>query len=157
VVRVAGTADLVILEPERADLSPGLFSLDFLRRVVRLMAPGAVLVSACSSPGLRGALLRLGLTVGRAPATGFAPGGTVAAWDPAAIRLPLSEADRRMALESTSGIPYRDRTLNWTRALILEHHGRLVERMRRRGLRSGEPGHPEPAGLPDPSEEDACA
>jgi len=158
VVRLAGSADLVILEPDQSDTAPGLFSLDFLRRVVRLMASGAVLVSACSAPELRGALLRLGLTVGRAQGPGLPPqGGTVAARDPAGVLVPLSDRDRRIALESTSGIPYRDRTLNWSRTLILQHHERLVERMRRRGLASGAPEPPAAVGIPDPSQEDACA
>jgi 16S rRNA (adenine1518-N6/adenine1519-N6)-dimethyltransferase len=67
VVRVAGNADLVILEPDRAEEAPSLFSLDFLRRVVRLMGPGAALVSACSSPRLRGGVVPSGPDRGAGP------------------------------------------------------------------------------------------
>lgn len=140
IVRITGRVDVVLLEPDRPEVCPWVFTLDFLRRVVRLMPPGAVLLSACSSPALRGALLRLGLAVGYAPDPLLPHGGTVAAWTPASVRLPLPERDRRIALECTSGIPYRDRALNWTRKRILRHHEELSERMHSRGM---------PARLPE--------
>ncbi len=145
-VRLSGRVDLVLLEPDHAEACPSVFTLDFLRRVVRLMPPGAVLLSACSSPALRGALLRLGLTVGHASGPALPRGGTVAAWTPASVRLPLPERERRLASECTSGIPYRDRGLNWTRKRILHYHEKLAERMRSRGMPTHLPESPTPAG-----------
>jgi hypothetical protein len=150
VVRVAGSADLVLLEPDQPESVPALYTLDFLRRVVRLMAPGAALLCASSSPRLRGALLRLGLTVGHVRSPALPQGGTVAAWQPQTVRVPLPDSERRLACASAAGIPYRDRGLNWTRTRILQYHGRLVDRVRRRihptGLTAESP--PQPAAGP---------
>jgi radical SAM protein (TIGR01212 family) len=142
-VRLAGTADLVLLEPETVEALPLVFSIDFLRRLVRLLPAHGVLLSASSSPALRGALLRLGLSVGRSNDPTFPRGGTVAAWKPACIRIPLPDHERRMALDSTAGIPYRDRALNWSSQRILQYHERLAERMRRRGMPASIPAPPE--------------
>lgn len=157
VVRVSGEPDLVILEPERIEDAPDLYTLDFLRRVVRLMGPGAVLVSACSSARLRGALLRLGLTVGRADGGGQVPAGTVASWSASQVLFPLPEDELRSTQESTAGIAYRDRALNWPPERIRQYLDRLCQRMQRRGVPSGSEGAQEPAMPADLSEEDACA
>jgi radical SAM protein (TIGR01212 family) len=151
VVRLAGRADLVLLEPETIDALPAVFTLDFLRRVVHLLAPDGVLLSACASPALRGTLLRLGLSVGRSHDPAWPRGGTLAAWKPASLRFPLPEPERRLALECGVGLPYRDRALNWPTPRILDYRERLAARMQRRGL---------PATLPVPvdvSPEDAFA
>jgi hypothetical protein len=103
-------------------------------------------------------LFRLGLTVGRAPDGALPHGGTVAAWSAPNVLVPLPEHERRIAQESVSGIPYRDRGLVWTRKHVLQYHERLAERMRRRGLPARLRDVPEPAAAPpDPSQEDACA
>jgi hypothetical protein len=143
VVRLAGSADVILLEPETVAALPAVFSLDFLRRLVRLLPHAGVLFSACPAPALRGALLRLGLSVGRSHEPICPRGGTLAAWEPARIRFPLPEHERRLALESTAGIPYRDRALNWPNPRILEYRERLAERMHRRGLPTSIPGPPE--------------
>jgi uncharacterized protein len=150
-VRIVGQADLVLLEPATVEALPLAFSLDFLRRLTRLLPAGGALLSAASSPALRGALLRLGLSVGRSDDPACPRGGTVAAWRPACLRFPLSHGERRVALESTAGVPYRDRTLTWSNDRIVQYRQRLAERMQRRGMALSIPG---PA---ETSPEDASA
>lgn len=134
VMRIRGTADLMILEPERPEYCPMLFSLDFLRRALRLLSAKGALVSASEAAPLRGALQRLGLHLGQAsPEATFRP-GTIAAWDPTCIRYPLDEFSRRIAAESVSGIPYRDTDLTSSRRQIIQHRERVAQRMRRRGM-----------------------
>ena len=136
VVRLRGSVDLVLLEPDRPETCPPLYSLDFLRCAVRLMGPGAVLVAACASPLLDGALLRLGLVVGHVVDATLPQGGTVASLTAAGVRVALPPAERHRALESVAGIAYRDPHLNWTPQHILQYHASLTERMRRRGMPS---------------------
>jgi hypothetical protein len=142
VLRLSGNADVMLLEPESVEALPTVFSLDFLRRLVRLLPPGGVLLSACSAPALRGALLRLGLTVGCCDDLVCPRGGTVAAREPARIRTPLPARERQEARESVAGIPYRDRALNWPSERLLRYRERVVERMLRRGMPADSPGSP---------------
>ncbi|MBN2448846.1 MAG: TIGR01212 family radical SAM protein [Lentisphaeria bacterium] len=137
ILRVRGQVDLVLLEPDRPETCPMLFSIEFLRRLVALLSPGGALVSACPSAALRGALKRLGLHLGQARGQAPAHGGTVAARDPTAIRHPLDDLPQRLASVSLAGIPYRDPDLRWPRKRIIQHRGHVVQRMRARGMPAG--------------------
>ncbi|NLF19383.1 MAG: hypothetical protein GX595_19310 [Lentisphaerae bacterium] len=127
-MRLAGQARLVLLEPDRPEAAPTLYSLDFLLRLTHRLAPGGVLLSASTAPALCGALLRLGLAVSRTAA------GTAAAWQAELLCQPMSTRERRRLQGSCQSLPYRDRTLTWTGQHILRHRERLGERLQRRGL-----------------------
>lgn len=128
-MRLAGEARLILLEPDRPEAAPALYSLDFLHRLTHRLAPGGVLLSASTAPALCGALLRLGLAVSRTAA------GTAASWQAELLCQPMSTRERRRLQASCQSVPYRDRTLTWTRQHILRHRERLGERLQRRGLR----------------------
>ena len=126
--------DLIYADGFSPDCNPELWSFDFIRELVRLLKPDGVMASYCSSFPYRGALLRSGLAVGESPPFGRKRGGTVAAFDPVLLPLPLPEKERHIILESTAGVPLRDPGLCGERAEILARRERLVARLRSRGV-----------------------
>jgi radical SAM protein (TIGR01212 family) len=145
--RIRGRADVVLLEPRAVEANAMLFSQEFLRRLTRLMHPQSVLLATSASEALRGTLIRLGLHVGAGDANGLAGGGTVAAWSPERILLPLSAEQRHACTETLAGVPYRDRTLTWPRRRIVDHRERVLARLRDwadcRARRSSQPTAPQ--------------
>lgn len=129
--RIRGRAELVLLEPRAVGPNVMLFSQEFLRRVARSLTPDGVLLATSSDPAFRGALWRLGLTVGCAATSPSLPdGGTVAAWRQESILQPLSAEQRRLCTATAAGVPYRDRNLTWPRQRILDHRAAVLARLR---------------------------
>ena len=92
------------------------------------------MVSYSSAYPYRGALLRAGLAVGESEPFGRKRGGTVAAFDPALLPVPLPEKERGIVLSSTAGVPYRDPGLAGSRKELFNRREALVTRLRRRGV-----------------------
>ena len=135
VFRIRGLADLVLLEPAEIGPDIQLYSLDFLRRITRLLQPDGVLVSAADAMPFRGALDRLGLYQENIPPDKTAPTvrGTLAAWSRETLTAPIGERDRAILRQTLSGIPYRDPPLTWSRKRIIQHRQAVLARMRERG------------------------
>gem|GEM_PF-5337088 len=141
VMRMRGHADVILLEPLTVAGCIELFTQDFLRRVSARLAPDGVLATPVSSTAVRNALRRVGLHVGRCHEQ-LPGGGTLAAHDPALIRLPLNADEQLMLSTSLSAVPYRDTTLCWSRTRIHEHREAAVARLCRR--RQHQPLHEVP-------------
>jgi radical SAM protein (TIGR01212 family) len=129
--RLRGRAELVVVEPRLIEPNVTLFTQDFLCRVARLLVPGGVLLALSDHPALRGALGRLGLTVGRTETNLLPDGGTVASWQPEAVLHPLAAEQLRTCTATLAGVPYRDRSLTWSQPRILEHRANVLARLYR--------------------------
>jgi radical SAM protein (TIGR01212 family) len=131
VFRIRGMADIILLEPADIDRCVQLYTLDFLRRLGRVLKPDGIVLTAASAMPLRGALGRLGLTIGTAPTARGQ--GTVASWTTDAIRQPIGTYEKAILRQTLSGIPYRDHRLVWSRKHIIQHRQSVLARMRERG------------------------
>ena len=129
-----GPFDVIFQDGFSPDCNPELWSYDFVRELARRLAPGGVLTSYCSAFPFRGALLRSGLQVGESVPFGRKRGGTVAAFDPALLPVPLPEKERGIICRSTAGVCYRDPSLTGTRETLFARRERLVRRLRNRGI-----------------------
>lgn len=129
-----GPFDVIFQDGFSPDCNPELWSYDFVRELARRLAPGGVLTSYCSAFPFRGALLRSGLQVGESVPFGRKRGGTVAAFDPALLPVPLPEKERGIICRSTAGVCYRDPSLTGTRETLFARRERLVRRLRNRGV-----------------------
>ncbi|MGN1364220.1 MAG: TIGR01212 family radical SAM protein [Victivallis vadensis] len=129
-----GPFDVIFQDGFSPDCNPELWSYDFVRELARRLAPGGVLTSYCSAFPFRGALLRNGLQVGESVPFGRKRGGTVAAFDPALLPVPLPEKERGIICRSTAGVCYRDPSLTGTRETLFARRERLVRRLRNRGV-----------------------
>jgi SAM-dependent methyltransferase len=129
--RLRGRAELIVLEPRIIEPNVTLFTQDFLCRVARLLVPNGVLVATSDHPALRGALRRLGMTVGRTETNALPDGGTVASWQPEAVLHPLPASQFRSNTAALAGVPYRDRSLTWTQQRIVEHRANVISRLSR--------------------------
>ncbi len=132
--RLDGRFDVIFQDGFSPDCNPELWSYDFVRELACRLAPGGVLTSYCSAFPFRGALLRSGLQVGESVPFGRRRGGTVAAFDPALLPLPLPEKERGIICRSTAGTCYRDPSLTGTREELFARRERLVRRLRSRGV-----------------------
>ena len=126
--------DVIFQDGFSPDCNPELWSYDFVRTLATLLNPNGVAVSYSSSPPYRGALLRAGLAVGESEPFGRKRGGTVAAFNPQLLPLPLPEKERGIILHSTAGIPYRDPALAGSREELFRRREALVARLRRHGV-----------------------
>lgn len=130
--RLRGQAELIILEPRAIEPNVALFTQDFLRRVTRLLVPGGVLLAASDHPALRGTLHRIGLNLGCTETRLLPDGGTVAAWRPESVLHPLAPTQLRTCTDTLAGVPYRDRSLTWSRERILGHRAAVLARLYRK-------------------------
>ncbi len=123
--------DVIFLDGFSPDTNPELWSYDFLRELKRLLKNDGILVTYSSAYPVRGALLRLGLSVTESVPFGRKRGGT------AAVKSgPTSLDEKELAIiqKSTAGVPYRDPGLKLTAMEILERRNRLVKRLRSKGV-----------------------
>ena len=126
--------DVIFQDGFSPDCNPELWSYDFVRALAKLLKRDGVMVSYSSAYPYRGALLRVGLAVGESEPFGRKRGGTVAAFNPTLLPIPLQEKERGIVLHSTAGVPYRDPNLAGSRELLFHRREALVARLRRRGI-----------------------
>jgi tRNA U34 5-methylaminomethyl-2-thiouridine-forming methyltransferase MnmC len=103
--------DAILLVPFSPGVSPELYSIDFLKGIIRLIKNNGMLLTYTSSSAVRYSLIELGLYVGEGPSFGRS-GGTLASPSKKYIEKPLSSNDERMVALSDAGIPFRDSELN---------------------------------------------
>lgn len=137
---LAGRCDLVLLDAFSPQRCPGLWSLEFLTQLARLLAPQGRLLTYSSAAAVRRALQLAGLQLAAIATPSGAPGdrwsaGTVASPLPlpgAAPLRPLSAMECEH-LASRAGEPYRDPSGGAGVAEI------LAERQQRQACSSAEP------------------
>lgn len=129
-----GWFDVIFLDAFSPDRNPELWTYDFLRLTVRKLAPGGALVTYSASLSVRGALLRLGMTVGNTKAFGRRRPGTIASPDAVEIAEPLSRRELEIITKSTAGLAYRDPCLSAAPGEIHAWRRKLTARLRRRGV-----------------------
>jgi hypothetical protein len=78
--------------------------------------------------------LKAGLYPGETDAFGRRRGGTAAVISPSLLEEPVNEKDMNIVIKSTAGTPYRDPGLDHTASWILEHHKKVIARLRLRGI-----------------------
>lgn len=126
--------DFIFLDAFSPDRNPELWTLDFLAALKRILNPFGILATYSSAYPFLGALLRTGFCVSESVPFGRKRGGTVASFQTLEHLTPLREKDRRIALESTAGVPYRDPSLDWTRRQILAEHAARIAELRAAGV-----------------------
>ncbi len=100
--------DLVFLDAFSTQRNAELWTVDFFRKLKRVMKPNAVLLTYCAAIPVRAGLLEAGFFVGETHPVGRARGGTMAAMQEHDIEIPLPDHEVRMIRETTRGLPYRD-------------------------------------------------
>ena len=105
--------DAILLVPFSPQVSPELYTSDFLNGLKALLQNDGMLLTYTSSAAVRYSLITIGLHVGEGPSFGRS-GGTLASPSKDNIEKPLSSNDERMIALSDAGIPFRDTDLNNT-------------------------------------------
>jgi len=131
ITTLPGWYDAVFQDGFSPDCNPELWTCDFIREQKRRLAAAGVIVSFCSAYPYRGALLKAGLKVSESAPFGRKRGGTVATLT-GETQLPAKEL--AIIMQSTAGVPYRDRTGQGTAKAIFAAHQALVARLRRGGV-----------------------
>jgi radical SAM protein (TIGR01212 family) len=136
----SGPFDVVFLDAFSTQRNAELWTLDFFRRVRRMMAAEAVLVTYCAALPVRSALMTAGFHVGGSEPVGRRRGGTIAAMRENAAGRSIP-GDELQAIATTSrGIPYRDPSQTWTNRQILRHREEQVRQWKtRQAVRGGRP------------------
>ncbi|MDZ8119967.1 TIGR01212 family radical SAM protein [Pontiella agarivorans] len=102
------TFDLVFLDAFSTQRNSELWTVDFFRKLKRVMKPDGVLLTYCAAIPVRAGLLEAGFFVGETDPVGRARGGTCAALREDLIEIPLPAHEMRMIRETSRGLPYRD-------------------------------------------------
>lgn len=131
ITTLPGLYDAVFQDGFSPDCNPELWTYDFIVEQKRRLAADGVIVSFCSAYPYRGALLKAGLHLAESAPFGRKRGGTVATL---AGETQLSAKELAIILQSTAGVPYRDRTRQGSAKAIFAAHQALVARLRRRGV-----------------------
>ena len=130
----ADSFDFLFLDAFSPDRNPELWTLDFVSALKRILKPDGVLATYSSAYPFLGALLKNGFSVAESTPFGRKRGGIVASLRRLEHLPALREKDRRIALESTAGTPYRDPSLDWSREQILSDHAARVMALRASGV-----------------------
>ena len=115
----AGSCDLVFLDAFSTQRNSELWTVDFFRKLRRVMKPDGVLLTYCAAIPVRAGLLEAGFFVGETEPVGRQRGGTMAAMRVDDIVTPLPDHELKMIRETTRGLPYRDPHGVWTNKEIL--------------------------------------
>lgn len=115
------TYDLIFLDAFSTQRNSELWTVDFFRKLKRVMKPDAVLLTYCAAIPVRSGLLTAGFFVGETTPAGRQRGGTIAALKPENIDIPLPNHELKMIQETTRGLPYLDPFSVWTNKEILRH------------------------------------
>ena len=127
--------DLVWLDAFSSEVNPELWSWQFLKECYRCMkADNSLLLTYSSAPGVRGALLKVGFTVGETPSFGRKRSGTAAGKDNTEMIQPLPEKELHIIKDSTAGTPYSDPGLSNSDKWMIEHRKKLIEKLRKKGI-----------------------
>ena len=114
-----GAYDLVFLDAFSTQRNSELWTVDFLRKLRRVMKPDAVLLTYCAAIPVRAGLMEAGFFIGETEPIGRQRGGTIAAMRSEDIEIPLPDHELKMIKETTRGLPYRDPYGVWTNKEIL--------------------------------------
>ncbi|MCF7816491.1 MAG: hypothetical protein K9M54_01315, partial [Kiritimatiellales bacterium] len=108
-----------------------LWTVDFFRKLKRVMRPDAVLLTYCAAIPVRSGLLEAGFFVGETAPVGRQRGGTIAAMQAEHIEIPLPGHELEMIRDTTRGLPYRDPYGVWTNKEILrDRQERIIQSKR---------------------------
>lgn len=113
------TYDLVFLDAFSTQRNSELWTVDFFRKIKRVMRPDALLLTYCAALPVRSGLLDAGFFVGETAPVGRARGGTIAAMRQTDIEIPLPPQELETIRSTTRGLPYRDPHGVWTNKEIL--------------------------------------
>ncbi|QBG46411.1 TIGR01212 family radical SAM protein [Verrucomicrobia bacterium S94] len=127
------TYDLVFLDAFSTQRNAELWTVDFFRKLKRVMKPDAALLTYCAAIPVRSGLLEAGFFVGETDPVGRARGGTIAALRETDIEIPLPDHEIRMIRETSRGLPYRDPHGVWTNKEILRNRQENIIKCKQEG------------------------
>ena len=113
--------DLVFLDAFSTQRNSELWTVEFFKKIKRLMKPNALLLTYCAAIPVRAGLLEAGFFVGETKPVGRNRGGTLATQNPDLIAIPLNPNEQKTIQTTTRGIPYHDPFSVWTNKEILRH------------------------------------
>ena len=120
--------DVVFLDAFSTQRNSELWTVDFFRKLKRVMKPNAVLLTYCAAIPVRSGLLEAGFFVGETAPIGRQRGGTIAAMRAEDIEIPLPVHELEMIRDTTRGLPYRDPHGVWTNKEILrDRQERIIQ------------------------------
>ncbi len=134
VKKLEGAFDAIYLDPFSTEKNLEMWTFDFLRYLAKLMTKTAILATYSSAYPVRGAMKRCGFCVGDSAPFGRRRGGTIVSFADELIKIPLSEKETRIILESTAGIPYRDPNLCDTDEIIRDRRKNLLRKLRSKSV-----------------------
>lgn len=115
------TFDIVFLDAFSTQRNSELWTVDFFKKIKRIMKPKAILLTYCAAIPVRSGFLEAGFYIGETDPVARQRGGTIAALHPDPISIPLSDEELQMIHKTTRGIPYHDPYGVWTNKEILRH------------------------------------
>jgi hypothetical protein len=119
--KLSAPFDLIWLDAFSTQRNSELWTVDFFKKLKRVIKPDGVLLTYCAALPVRSGLLEAGFFVGETQPVGRKRGGTLAALQLDAITLPLSDHELKTLRETTRGLPYRDPHGVWTNKEILRN------------------------------------
>ena len=125
--------DLVFLDAFSTQRNSELWTIDFFKKLKRVMKPDAVILTYCAAIPVRAGMLEAGFWVGETDPVGRARGGTLAAMREVDIEIPLPEHEIRMIQETSRGLPYRDPHGVWTNKEILRDRQERIIKSKQEG------------------------
>ncbi|MCP3966444.1 MAG: TIGR01212 family radical SAM protein [Lentisphaerae bacterium] len=134
VTQLNETFDCIFMDGFSPDKNPELWSYDFIRQLTVKLSSLGIINTYSSAFTVRGAFVRLGLSVGESAAFGRKRGGTITAHNSKLIEQPLRDKDINIILHSTVGTAYRDASLKSTGKQIIKRHDKLISKLRKRGI-----------------------
>lgn len=111
--------DIVFLDPFSTQRNSELWTVDFFRRILALMAPDGVLLTYSTAKPVLAGLRQAGFCVGLTPPHQNHRAACIASPDPQKVQHELPDKLRQALQNTTGGIPYRDPSQTATNREIL--------------------------------------
>ena len=125
--------DLVFLDAFSTQRNAELWTVDFFRKLKKVMKPDAVLLTYCAAIPVRAGLMEAGFFVGETDPVGRARSGTLAALRAEDIETALPDHEIRTIRETSRGLPYRDPHGVWTNKEILRNRQETIVKSKQDG------------------------
>jgi uncharacterized protein len=120
--------DLIFLDAFSPGKTTELWTVDFFKKLRKLMKPQGALLTYCAALPVRGGLMRAGWYVGETAPFGRERGGSIATLDSSLIDMPLSEKEFSLIKNTLKGVPWRDPWGVWRHKKILSFRQKVLNR-----------------------------
>jgi len=123
--------DLIFLDAFSPGKTTELWTVDFFRKLKKLIKPQGALLTYCAALPVRGGLMRAGWHVGETFPFGRERGGTIATLDPTLISTFPSDKEMDLIKNTPKGVPWRDPWGVWRHKKILSSRQKVLNLFRK--------------------------